>query len=132
MFDVAPTELLLVAIVAVVVIGPKDLPRAMYKVGQVVGKARAMSRHFRSGIDAMMREVEMEEMEKKWAAENKRIMEQYPSAEVDAAAAADADAKMEALPNPDQQPSVQDEQPSKTAQQPGLPFGDEPAGGKTA
>lgn len=81
MFDIGSSELLLIVIVAVLVIGPKDLPRALYKVGQVVGKARAMSRHFRSGIDAMVREVEMEELEKKWAAENRRIMEQYPKAD---------------------------------------------------
>jgi len=79
MFDIGSSELLMIVIVAVVVIGPKDLPRALYKVGQLLGKARAMSRHFRSGIDAMIREVEMEEMEKKWAAENRRIMEQYPA-----------------------------------------------------
>jgi len=79
MLDIGSSELLLIVVVAVVVIGPKDLPRALYKVGQLLGKARAMSRHFRSGIDAMVREVEMEEMEKKWAAENRRIMEQYPA-----------------------------------------------------
>ena len=43
MFDVAPTELLLVAVIALVVIGPKDLPRAMRFVGQWVGKARRMN-----------------------------------------------------------------------------------------
>ncbi len=79
MLDIGSSELLLIVVIAVVVIGPKDLPRALYKVGQLVGKARAMSRHFRSGIDAMVREVEMEELEKKWAAENRRIMDQRPS-----------------------------------------------------
>jgi sec-independent protein translocase protein TatB len=74
MFDIGSSELLLTAIVAIVVIGPKDLPRALYKLGQVMGKARAMTRHFRSGIDEMVRQVEIEEMEKKWAAENARIM----------------------------------------------------------
>lgn len=83
MLDIGSSELLLIVVIAVVVIGPKDLPRALYKVGQVLGKARAMSRHFRSGIDAMVREVEMEELEKKWAAENRRIMDQYPSAAPD-------------------------------------------------
>ncbi|MBP6031044.1 MAG: twin-arginine translocase subunit TatB [Sphingobium sp.] len=82
MFDVGSTELLLIIIVAVVVIGPKDLPRALYRVGQVMGKARAMSRHFRSGIDAMIREAEMEDLQKKWASENRRIMEQYPATDV--------------------------------------------------
>ncbi len=78
MFDVAPTELLLVAIVALVVIGPKDLPRAMRVVGQWVGKARGMARHFRSGFDNMVRESELEEMEKKWKEENARIMAANP------------------------------------------------------
>lgn len=80
MFDIGSSELLMIVVVAIVVIGPKDLPRALYKVGQIVGKARAMSRHFRSGIDAMIREVEMEEMERKWAEDNRRIMAQTPTA----------------------------------------------------
>lgn len=79
MFDVAPTELLLVAVVALVVIGPKDLPRAMRFVGQWVAKARGVARHFRSGIDEMIRQSELEEMEKKWAAENERIMREHPA-----------------------------------------------------
>ncbi len=79
MFDVAPTELLLVAVVALVVIGPKDLPRAMRFVGQWVAKARGVARHFRSGLDEMIRQSELEEMEKKWAAENERIMREHAS-----------------------------------------------------
>lgn len=79
MFDVAPTELLLVALVALVVIGPKDLPRAMRFVGNWLGKARGMARHFRSGLDEMVRQSELEEMEKKWAAENERIMREHPA-----------------------------------------------------
>ena len=78
MFDVAPSELLLVAVVALVVIGPKDLPRVMRVVGQWVGRARGMARHFRTGIDEMIRQSELEEMEKRWAAENERIMREYP------------------------------------------------------
>jgi sec-independent protein translocase protein TatB len=76
-FGIDGSEFLLFAVVALVVIGPKDLPKAMRVVGRFVGKARAMSRHFRSGIDAMIREAELEEMEKKWKAENERIMAQY-------------------------------------------------------
>lgn len=79
MFDIAPTELLLVALVALVVIGPKDLPRAMRFVGNWVGRARGMARHFRSGLDEMVRQAELEEMEKKWAAENERIMREHPA-----------------------------------------------------
>ena len=78
MFGIDSTEFLVIVIIAVIVIGPKDLPRALYKVGQIVGKAQSMARHFRTGIDAMVREVELEELEKKWAAQNKRIMEEHP------------------------------------------------------
>lgn len=81
MFDIAPTELLVVALVALVVIGPKDLPRVMRTVGQWVARARGMARHFRSGLDTMMREAELEEMEKKWKAENERIMREFPQVE---------------------------------------------------
>jgi len=80
MFDIAPSELMLVAVVAVVVIGPKDLPKAMRVAGYWVGKARGVSRQFRSGFDAMVREAELAEMEKKWAAENERIMREHPAA----------------------------------------------------
>jgi sec-independent protein translocase protein TatB len=80
MFDIAPTELLLCAVVALVVIGPKDLPKAMRVLGHWMGRARSVARHFRSGIDTMIRESELAEMEKKWAEENARIMREHPIA----------------------------------------------------
>jgi sec-independent protein translocase protein TatB len=78
MFGVDSSELLLIVVVAVVVIGPKDLPRALYKVGQIVGQARGMARHFRTGLDAMIREAELDELQKQWAKENERIMAAHP------------------------------------------------------
>ena len=78
MFNIDPSELMLLAVVALVVIGPKDLPRAMRFVGQWVGRARGMARHFRMGIDEIIRQSELEEMEKKWASENARIMAEHP------------------------------------------------------
>ena len=80
MFDVAPSELLLLAVVALVVIGPKDLPKAMRFVGQWVAKARGVMGQFRAGFDTMVREAELKEMEERWAAENARIMREYPPA----------------------------------------------------
>lgn len=74
MFDIGIGELLVILIVAVVVIGPKDLPLAMRTAGRWIGKMRRVSAHFRSGIDAMVREAELEEMEKKWKAQNEEIM----------------------------------------------------------
>lgn len=74
MFDIGIGELLVIIIVAVVVIGPKDLPLAMRTAGRWIGKMRRISAHFRSGIDTMVREAELEEMEKKWKAQNEEIM----------------------------------------------------------
>jgi len=103
MFDVGPSELLLIVVVAVVVIGPKDLPRALYKVGQVIGKAKGMARHFRTGIDAMIREAELEELQKQWARENERIMAATAIPDLDGVMKplADETAPAEALPPPD-------------------------------
>lgn len=104
MMDIGSTELLMIIIVAIVVIGPKDLPRALYKVGQVIGKAKGVARHFRTGLDAMVREVELEEMEKKWKADNERIMREHthgPSAATDRATdAADPAPMMQPLTPP--------------------------------
>lgn len=78
MFDIAPSELLLVVIVAIVVIGPKDLPLALRTAGRWIGKMRRVSNHFRMGIETMIREAEMEEMERKWKEQNAAIMAQNP------------------------------------------------------
>ncbi len=79
MFGVDSTELLIVAVLALLFIGPKELPATMRTVGRWVGKIRAMASHFTSGFEAMVREAELEEMEKKWRAENERIMRDYPA-----------------------------------------------------
>ena len=79
MFDVASSELMLVVLVALLVIGPKDLPRVLRVVGKWVGKARGVAAHFRSGFDEMIRQSELEELEKKWKAENERIMRAHPA-----------------------------------------------------
>lgn len=85
MFDLGASELLLIVIIAVIVIGPKDLPLAMRTAGQWMGKIRRVSGHFRSGIDTMIREAELEEMEKKWKAQNEAIMEEHPADPLDMA-----------------------------------------------
>lgn len=60
MFDFAWSELALIAVVALVVIGPKDLPRVLRTVGFWVGKARGIAREFQSSLDDMMREAELD------------------------------------------------------------------------
>jgi sec-independent protein translocase protein TatB len=78
MFGVDSSELAVVAILALIFIGPKDLPKVMRTVGYWVGRVRGMARHFTSGIENMVREAELEEMEKKWREENERIMKLHP------------------------------------------------------
>ena len=79
MFDIGPTELLLIVVVAVIVIGPKDLPLAMRTAGRWIGKVRKVSGHFRTGLDAMVREAEMAELEKQWQEQNYKIMRDHPA-----------------------------------------------------
>lgn len=79
MFDIGADEFLLIAVVAIVVIGPKDLPRALRVAGQWIAKVRRVSGHFRSGIETMIREAELAEMEEKWRKQNEAIMQANPA-----------------------------------------------------
>ncbi len=83
MFGVDSTELIILAIAALLFIGPKDLPGVMRGIGRWVGKVRGMARHFSSGIEAVIREAELEEMEKKWREDNERIMHGLPAVAAD-------------------------------------------------
>jgi sec-independent protein translocase protein TatB len=78
MFGVDTSELLVVAVVALLFIGPKELPRVMMIVGRWIGKIRGYARHFTSGIENVIREAELEEMEKTWREQNELIMKQFP------------------------------------------------------
>ena len=95
MFGVDSTEFVIVAVLALIFIGPKDLPKVMRTVGYWVGRMRGMARHFTSGIETMMREAELEEMEKKWREENERILKLHP-----------ANAEYPELGKPDEMPPV--------------------------
>lgn len=64
MFDIAWSELALIAAVALIVIGPKDLPRVMRNVGQWTRRARTMAAEFQRNLDDMMREAELDEIRK--------------------------------------------------------------------
>ncbi len=83
MFDIGASELLVIVVVAILVIGPKDMPRAMRMAGRWIGKVRRVSNHFRTGIDAMIREAELEDMEKQWQAKNAEIMAATPAGSED-------------------------------------------------
>jgi sec-independent protein translocase protein TatB len=105
MFGIDSSELAVVVILALIFIGPKDLPRVMRTVGYWVGRARGMARHFTAGVENMIREAELEEMEKRWKEENDRIMRIHPS-----------DARYPEPGRPDEMPTVAE------VPEPTLPF----------
>ncbi|MGZ3172577.1 MAG: Sec-independent protein translocase protein TatB [Croceibacterium sp.] len=114
-------ELLVIIVVAVVVIGPKDMPLALRTAGRWIARIRRVSNHFRSGLEAMIREAEMEEMEQKWAAQNEKIMREHSP---------DAPREMEPTGAYPSQPAAPPETgaaeavtPAPAAEEPQLPFG---------
>ena len=100
MFDIGASELLLTVIVAIVVIGPKELPLALRTAGRWIGKIRRVSGHFRTGVETMIREAELEEMEQKWRDQNAKIMAETGAADSIMAetGAADSEADPDADP----------------------------------
>lgn len=67
MFDIGWTELLLLGVLAILVVGPKDLPRMMRTIGQYTAKIRAAAREFQRSFDEMARESELDELRKQIA-----------------------------------------------------------------
>jgi len=62
MFDIGWQELFIVAVLALIVVGPKDLPRTLRTVTHYVRKARGLAREFRSGLDEVIRESELDDI----------------------------------------------------------------------
>jgi len=65
MFDIGWTEMLVIAVLAIVVIGPKDLPRVMRGLARIVAKMRALAREFQDGMNELAREAEIEDLKAK-------------------------------------------------------------------
>jgi sec-independent protein translocase protein TatB len=64
MFDIAWSEMLVIGAVALVVIGPKDLPKALRSVGEAVGKIKRMAAEFQGQFNDAMREAELHDLKK--------------------------------------------------------------------
>jgi len=64
MFDMGWSELLVIGVVALIVVGPKDLPILFRRVGQFVGKAKGMAREFSSAMNQAADETGMAEVKK--------------------------------------------------------------------
>jgi sec-independent protein translocase protein TatB len=126
MFGIDASELLVVAVVALLFIGPKELPRVMMTIGRWIGRMRGYARHFTAGIENVIREAELEEMEKSWREQNQRILAQYP-ADADYPEPVPSEAKgpvMTSLP-PEEQPGLPLEAPSAPDDDP-TPPGERP------
>jgi sec-independent protein translocase protein TatB len=64
MFDIGWSEILVIAVVAIVVIGPKDLPAALRAFGKWTGKMKRMARDFQSQFNEALREAELDDVKK--------------------------------------------------------------------
>ncbi len=79
MSDFISPEFWVILLVALVVIGPKDLPKLLRVIGRWTSKARAVAAQFRGHLDDMVRESELKDMEQQWQEENARIMREFPN-----------------------------------------------------
>ena len=68
MFDIGWTELAIIALIALLVIGPKDLPKAMQTMAGWINRIRGLAREFQSGVDEMVREAELDGIKEKFGA----------------------------------------------------------------
>jgi sec-independent protein translocase protein TatB len=125
MFDIAWSEMVLIGAVALVVIGPKDLPKALRTVGQTIGRVRRMASEFQGQFNDAMREAELADLKKQVedvggsvssALNNdfkpidsiKDFEASKPDApKPDEAALKEAEAKLASLPPPEPLPPVQ-------------------------
>ena len=64
MFDIGWSEMAVIALIALIVIGPKDLPSTMKTIAHWMRKAKSLTREFQSGFDDMVREAELEDAKK--------------------------------------------------------------------
>lgn len=64
MLDIGWSEMLIVAVVALLVIGPKDLPKVLHTIGRYVGKVRSIAREFQDSIDDAVRDTELADVKK--------------------------------------------------------------------
>lgn len=126
MFDIAWSELMLIGAVALVVIGPKDLPKAMRTVGQTIGKVRRMAAEFQGQFNDAMREAELHDLKKQvedvggsvtsamntdykpieMPKDDFGITEPPVSTGLDETALKEAEAKLAALPGPEPLPEI--------------------------
>ena len=117
MFDIAWSEFMLIGAVALVVIGPKDLPKALRTAGQAIGKVRRMAAEFQGQFNDAMREAELHDLKKQVEDVGGSVssslntdfkpIEMPASTGLDDAAIKEAEAKLAAIPAPEPLPPVE-------------------------
>jgi len=80
MFDIGWQELFILAVLAIIVIGPKDLPRAIRAVTKGIRKARSLARDLQDGMDEVIREAELDDIKETISASNMDISKQIEEA----------------------------------------------------
>ena len=89
--DLSPAHILVVIVVALIVVGPKDLPMLLRKIGQFMGRMRGMANEFRASFDEMARQSELDELRKEVEAMRAASQAALPADFGGAAAASDAE-----------------------------------------
>ena len=116
MFDLSWSHILIFLVVALVVVGPKDMPRLLRMVGQWVAKARGMANEFRKSFDEMARQSELDELRKELdALRNARPLADLQESVMKPLAAPAVSPREEAAPPPE--PAPEPEKESETSQQ---------------
>ena len=102
-FDIGWPELLLIGVVALVVIGPKELPGVLRTIGQMMGKVRRMASEFQGQFNYAMREAELDELRKQ-AEKLNMTVNPLDKVTSDIQASLDAPVKTETPPAPNVDP----------------------------
>lgn len=79
MFDIAWSELLLIGAVALIFIGPKELPGLLVNIGRWVRRARSLASEFQSSLDQAVREAEVDALKQKMNAAVMEAEKQMPT-----------------------------------------------------
>jgi sec-independent protein translocase protein TatB len=130
--DFGMSELLLIGVVALVFIGPKDLPKALRVAGFWFRKARTLSREFQTSVEQMIREAELDEMRQELKKATEIDLEKQFRETIDPTGSLAeslkppelpkfSDADVPAAPAPEAQPQPAAEMPEREAAEPAVP-----------
>jgi sec-independent protein translocase protein TatB len=91
--DLSPAHIIILIVIALIVVGPKDLPRMLRKAGQFMGRMRGMANEFRASFDEMARQSELDDLRKEVEAMRKASQAAIPQdLGIEAAMKSDAEA----------------------------------------